>query len=67
MEITSWPLGTRRVPTTRGTVTRSALRKFSSRSSAPQLEQLGTVVILRGAFFASRRISSSDAPRPLLG
>src|SRR5271168_4999986 len=35
MEITSWPFGTRRVPTMRGTVTRSALRRCASPISAP--------------------------------
>src|SRR6202790_2722985 len=40
MEMTSWPFGTRRDPTTRGTVTRSALRRFSSCNSAPQPEHV---------------------------
>src|SRR5713226_4254233 len=62
MEMTSWPFGTRCVPTTRGTVTRSALRRFALLSSAPHDGHVGAV-ILRDALFASRRISSSDAPR----
>src|SRR6266478_6834311 len=66
MEMTSWPLGTRCVPTTRGTVTRSALRMFSSARSALQYLQTGGV-ILRDALFASRRISSSDARRLRVG
>ncbi len=66
MEMTSWPLGTRCVPTTRGTVTRVALRKCASVSASPQYLQAGGV-ILRDALFASLRISSSDAPRLRIG
>src|SRR5712671_1891635 len=47
MEITSWPLGKRRVPATRGTVTRSARRRCESDNSAPHW--VHDTVLSRGA------------------